>query len=251
VTSNRREANDGAGNGRDSEARLGLRFCERLEQSTEQLEDLDTARLVTRIQAGDKSAFPVLYDRYFDRVYGYLRVLLKDRHEAEDAAQQVFMKMLEALPGYERRSQPFRAWIFVLARNLAISHLRKHGRNDVVDPAKLNRRIDRDPEEDPATMTALQWVSDHDLTVLIERLPVSQRQVLTLRYMMDLSTRQIAEILDRNENEVRMLQHRAQRFLRDRLTSLGREPKRGGRVRWRGRVRQAVVLRERRFALRP
>ena len=229
----------------------GVLFFERLEPSSEHAEDLDTARLVTQIQGGDLKAFPQLYSRYFDRIYGYLRVLLKDSHEAEDATQQVFTKMIESLPTYERRSQPFRAWLFVLARNLAISHMRKHNRSDVLDPTEMNRHLDTDPVEDEPNINALRWVTDRDLTVLIERLPISQRQVLALRYMMDLSAKQIAEILDRNENEVRMLQHRAQRFLRDRLVSLGREPKRGGRIRWRGRARQAVVLRERRFALKP
>jgi RNA polymerase sigma-70 factor (ECF subfamily) len=229
-----------------------VRFYEAVELSEEQAEDLDTARLVMRLQAGHEDGFAPLYSRYFDRVYGYLRVLLKDSHEAEDATQQVFMKMIEALPSYERRDQPFRSWLFVLARNLAISHLRKSSRSDIVDPLELDRRRDGQGVEDAPSLTALQWVTDRDLIVLIERLPLSQRQVLALRYMMDLSGRQIAEILDKNENEVRMLQHRAQRFLRDRLTSLGREPKRdGGRIRWRGRVRQAIVLRERRFALHP
>jgi hypothetical protein len=118
-----------------------LVFVERLEPSTEQLEDRDTARLVTRFQAGDKDAFAALYMRYFDRVYSYLRVALRDAHEAEDGAQQAFMQVLEALPRYERRgSSPFRSWLFVIVRNCALGHLRKTGRIELEDVETLNMR---------------------------------------------------------------------------------------------------------------
>ncbi|MDX6663650.1 MAG: hypothetical protein QOG09_1752, partial [Solirubrobacterales bacterium] len=94
----------------NGQRRTGLVFCERIEVAAEAREDLLTARLVTRIQAGATSAFSELYETYFDRVYAYLRVALRDHHEAEDAAQQVFMQAMEALPRYQlRRGTPFRA----------------------------------------------------------------------------------------------------------------------------------------------
>ena len=115
-------------------------FYERIEASPEQAEDLDTARLVTRIQSGDRDAFASLYARYFDRVYGYMRVFLNDRHEAEDAAQQVFIKVMEALPRYEHRKEPFRGWLFVIVRNYSISQVKKQGRTDVVAPGVMADR---------------------------------------------------------------------------------------------------------------
>jgi RNA polymerase sigma-70 factor (ECF subfamily) len=222
-------------------------FCERVEPSTEHVEDLDTARLVIRIQGGDRDAFAGLYSRYFDRVYGYLSVLLNDRHEAEDAAQQVFMQVLEALPRYERRQQPFRAWLFVAVRNLALYQLRKLRRVDATDPGD----IDRDREVDAgngADIAALDWISDQDLLLFVERLPVAQRQVLLLRFMLDLPSSEIAQILERSPEDVRMLQSRALRFLNSRLTAVGRVP-RGRQARSRQYLRQAPVLRGRRFAL--
>lgn len=199
-------------------------FVERVEPSDRHAEDLDTARLVTRLQAGDTEAFSVLYMRYFDRVYGYLRVALRDAHEAEDAAQAVFVKVIEALPTYERREQPFRAWLFRIVRNHAVDSLRRQQWVEAEDPEQLERR--RQPLEDESSMRALQWVSDSELLFFIERLPLVQRQVLVLRYMLDLSTAEIGQILDRTPESIRQTQHRALGFLQARLAALGREPAR-------------------------
>jgi RNA polymerase sigma-70 factor (ECF subfamily) len=225
-----------------------IEFCERIEPSAEHLEDLDTSRLVTRVQSGDKDAFATLYTRYFDRVFGYLRVLLNDGHEAEDAAQQVFLHLLEKLPQYERREQPFRAWLFVVVRNYALTQLRKGGRLVSEDPEDIDRRREQSTADEPS-LNALDWISDRDLLLFVERLPLAQRQVLLLRYMLDLTDVQTAAILDRSREDVRAIQYRAMSFLRDRLAAVGRGPKRRARERMLRCPNQAFVLRERRFSL--
>jgi RNA polymerase sigma-70 factor (ECF subfamily) len=232
-----------------------LVFIERIEPADEHAEDLDTARLVVRFQAGDQAAFTDLYVRYFDRAYGYMRVVLKDPHEAEDATQQVFLSALEALPRYELRGKaPVRAWLFTIFRNHAVSRLRGAAREDVVEPAEIDRQRDlEEPNSAPGgeALTSLDWVTDKDLVFLVERLPLAQRQVLLLRYQLALSGREIAEILDRTPEDVRKLQERATRFLRDRLVALGRAPRRSGSgthdmLR---HVSEGVVLRARRLIL--
>jgi RNA polymerase sigma factor (sigma-70 family) len=196
-----------------------LVFVERLEPSSEDAEDLDSARLVTDFQAGDAEAFESLYMRYFDRVYAYLRVLLKDAHEAEDGTQQVFIKVFEALPRYERRGQPLRAWLFTIVRNHALSDLRKRGRVELEGPEEIERLMEGGvPEE--LEVPVLGWISDRDLLLFVERLPLAQRQVLTLRYMMEMDNGEVGEVLGRSPSEVRVLHYRAVSFLRDRLAAV-------------------------------
>lgn len=227
-------------------------FLERLEPSDQHAEDLDTARLVTRIQAGSKDLFAELYMRYFDRVYAYLKIALDDEHAAEDTTQQVFLKVMEALPRYERRSQPFRAWLFTIVRNHAIRQLEKRARVEVMDPSELSQGREQEVEREPAeAIEALGWISDRELLILIERLPVAQRQVLLLRYMMDLTTSDIAAVLDRSTDDVRALQSRALRFLNQRLTALGRQPGGRERIPMSRRRSTAPVLRARRFEHHP
>lgn len=230
-----------------------LAFVERLEPSDQHHEDLDTARLVTRHQAGDKEVFAEIYMRYFDRVYSYLRMALDDEHAAEDVTQHVFVKVMEALPRYERRTQPFRAWLFTIVRNEAIRHLEKRGRLEVTDPAELTARHEDGSTAAPAeSIDALTWVSDREILMLIERLPIAQRQVLMLRYMMDLTSADIAAVLGRSSEDIRTLQSRALRFLEQRLTALGRAPQR--RQPTIGMTRRRAggpVLRSRRFEHHP
>ncbi|MDX6652699.1 MAG: polymerase sigma-70 factor, subfamily [Solirubrobacterales bacterium] len=222
-------------------------FCERVEPAAEQVEDLDTARLVVRFQAGERDVFTALYNRYFDRVFGYMRVLLKGGHAAEDATQQVFMQVFEALPRYERRRQPFRAWLFVIVRNRAITELQEARRVEPFEVVEPDGTIEANGNGEG--LEVLNWLSDPDLMMLIERLPLPQRQVLLLRYMMDLDFRQIGEILGRRDDDVRALQYRALTFLRKRLAALGRRSTSGGRVRMQRCADKANVLRARRFAL--
>jgi RNA polymerase sigma-70 factor (ECF subfamily) len=226
-----------------------LSFVERVEAAAEQVEDLDSARLVIGFQAGDRDAFAALYRRYFDRVYGYLKLVLRDHHEAEDATQQVFIKALEALPRYERRKQPFRAWLFIVVRNYAVQLLRRDNAL-VLESEELNNRVDRAAPTADAQLRALSFVTDQDFMVLIGRLPLPQRQVLALRYMLDLPHAEIATILDREPGAVRAIHHRALKALETRLTRLGRAPRHDERsARMRRWVKRAPVLRERRFAL--
>ena len=226
-----------------------LAFVERLEPTPQEAEDADTARLVTRIQSGDRDAFSLLYLRYFDRVYSYLRVALTDDARAEDATQEVFIRVFKALPQYERRRQPFRAWLFVIVRHHALGELRKEPWLDLVGDDQLARV--REGGGDDWDRTVLGWISDRELMMFIERLPLAQRQVLVLRYLLDLEMTQIAEIMGRADADVRMLHHRAVRFLKDRLSAVGRTSITSRRAPMcRGR-KQYGVLRARRWALMP
>jgi RNA polymerase sigma-70 factor (ECF subfamily) len=190
-------------------------FVERLEPPSREIEDRDAARLVTRFQAGDRDSFTVLYSRYYERVYSYLRVMLKDAYEAEDATQQVFIKLLEALPSYERREQPFRAWFMTVVRNVAFDYLRTRSRIEPQEAERIDSRLRllASSELEPEML----GIADRELSPLLENLPASQRQVVFLRYVLGLSSIETGRLLGRTPVAVRGLQYRALRALRERL----------------------------------
>jgi RNA polymerase sigma-70 factor (ECF subfamily) len=196
-----------------------ISFAERLEPATEHAEDLDTARVVTRIQAGADSDFSIIYRRYFDRVYAYLRILLDDPEEAEIVTRTTFERVHEETPSYERDRQPFRAWIFAAVRKEALRHLRDHQQLDLEDPLTEGTHLERAAVEHEE-LFALHWVTDRDLLLLIERLPLAERRVILLRYMLELPSSDVAEVLNRDGPGVRELEHQAGDHLASELAGI-------------------------------
>lgn len=228
-----------------------INFVQQIEPPGLKAEDADTARVIAQVQAGDRRAFAIVYTRYFERVYAYLRVAVRDRNEAEDLAQEAFARALEGLSKYKLREQPFRAWLFRIVRNLTLDYMRRSGKVEFHPPEDVERwREESEEGESTAALERIDWITDRDLALFVERLPLPQRQVLFLTYVMDLPTADIAKLLDRSRDDVRLLRSRAQRLLRSRLEAIGRTPVEGQRPipSW-ARTRQLTVLRSRRFTL--
>src|SRR6185312_10598602 len=161
--------------------------------SGQRCEDAELARLVLRFQAGDKSCFEELYLRTFSPLYSYLRLLLKDAHEAEDATQHVMINAMQALPRYQLRAgTPFRGWLFRIARNEALTRLKRRSRYDLEEPERMTALQEN---ADVAPPRHLEWLTDGDLMRFVERLPLAQRQAIALRYMLDLSSEEIGMVL--------------------------------------------------------
>ncbi len=173
-------------------------------------DDRITVALVARARDGDQLAFAELYIRYFDRVRRYLEIALKNVHDSEDATQQIFVKVLEALPRYEQRGEPFRAWLFRLVRNHALDLQRRSWRSETADPTSIAK------EQDEALARAFARAADdadYDLQPLTAALPDAQQRVLVLRYVYDLSPGEVAEVLEINVDAVRHTQMRALKTL--------------------------------------
>jgi len=221
-----------------------LLFVERLAPGERRLEDIATARLVVDFQSGDTSAFGAIYMCYHDRIYSWLRLMIGDPQEAEDVAQDVFVQVMAALPRFELGDAPVRTWLFTLARNRALNHLKRSRRLTVVGPSDALWRRLGSSESHAAVSLQLR---DEEMIKLVELLPLAQRQVLTLRYMLDFRIAEIGEILERSPEDVRQLSHRALAFMRQRLG-----PRRSGglrRERTLTMLKHAPVLQARRFAV--
>src|SRR4051794_17103925 len=130
------------------------------------------AGLVEAAQAGDPFAFADLYVALFDRVHRWLQVALKDREDAQDAAQQVFLRAFEALPRY-KEIRGFRPWVFSIARNLAYDRLHAASASThPMDPAQLAERRERTAEQAAA---GCDDGADEGIESLIANLPDAQR----------------------------------------------------------------------------
>ena len=163
---------------------------------------------------GDRSAFDVLYRRYLDRVYGYAFYQLRDHHDAEDATERTFLAALRALPEFRAEGATFRAWLFRIAHNTIVNACRSRFRRRTEPLPDGIERIA--PNADPAGLVV---EADETRRVLraVADLPEDRRQVVLLRFVDGLSSREIGQVMDRSEGAARVLLHRALRDLAARL----------------------------------
>ncbi len=172
------------------------------------------SRAVKRAQAGDQEAFAFLYARYADNIYGYVRSIVHDHHEAEDVTQHVFAKLVRVIGSYQEQGVPFIAWMLRVARNAAVDHVR--GRRLVpVEEVRIN---------EPDTGQALDSERMSDLKDALATLPHAQREVLVLRHLAGLTPVEIAERTGRSEGSIHGLHHRGRRALWAELISRDAAP---------------------------
>ena len=150
-----------------------------------------------------------LYDEYYDRIARYAFLRLGDRGEAEDLAGDVFLKALESLDSYKERGVPMQAWLFKIAHNMVVDHLRKRSREKSVPMDSVQLVDPRDPEAE--VEKRLQWVR---VAEALQRLTSAQQQVIGLRFFSGLTSEEVGGLLGKGSGAVREMQSAALKALR-------------------------------------
>jgi RNA polymerase sigma-70 factor, ECF subfamily len=166
----------------------------------------DERELVERAKAGEAQAQGALFDQYWPKVVRYAYAHCGNAQDAEDVASEVFLRMVEAIDRFQwRDGVPFAAWLFRIARNQVVSHHRKR---------TLHLPLIEGAIDEPATRGDPQEVTELRMTVdevyrLTAQLPNAEQEVVWLRFAADLSVADTAKALNKKENNVKQLQHKA------------------------------------------
>ncbi len=174
--------------------------------------------LVERARSGDAAAFAELYDSYLARVYRYCRGRVGQVADAEDLAEEVFVKALQAIDAFEWRSMegrsPFGAWLFRIAHNQVASFRRRNATR----PAETEfAEWIEDGRRGPLEL-AERKLAVEEVFAAVRELPEAQREVILLRFAADLSVAETAAALGKRETNVKVLQHKGIRKLRQMLS---------------------------------
>lgn len=145
---------------------------------------------------GDAAALASIYDCYARRIYRYFYSRVEDAVEADDLTAQTFLKVIEALPRYQHYGH-FTAWIFQIARNIGLSHFRR-GQEKSLDEDQLALLAIDNNLDDIINQQALQT-----LRIQVRTLDEEERELLRLRFVVDLTYAEIARLLNRKEDTVR------------------------------------------------
>lgn len=182
------------------------------------LEAFDADRTIALLKMRDPDAVSELVGRYQHRLYRFLVRIIPEPATAEDLFQQTWIRLLEKIGSYDSRRN-FEAWLFAIAHNLAMDHLRRR-RNFSLDeaddsghtPSESLRASGQDALE-----SLLAFERGELLAAAIARLPAIHREVLTLRFEEEMKLEQIAEVAGIPLSTVKSRLHRALESLRRKI----------------------------------
>jgi RNA polymerase sigma-70 factor (ECF subfamily) len=172
----------------------------------------DLKEMVHLATRGDEAAAAALFDTYYPRVYRYALVKLRRPMDAEDVAAETFAKVLKELKRFKWKAGGFEAWLFRIASNAVVDHVRRSRRETLDDGF---REFGASDEMSPEQLT-LQKETAIELNELIQTLSPDQREIIALRFAGGLDSEEIARVMGRKPNAVRQLQFRALSTLRER-----------------------------------
>ncbi len=171
---------------------------------------IEDKELVKEVKAGSVSAFQTLYMRHLDAIYRYFFYQTKNKFLAEDLGQDVFIRIWKAIDHYDEKKGSFKSWMYRIAHNLLIDHYR--GKKSLT----LKEGIEASYTED--------WLEKLDKSEKIQKikgelgnLPDDYREVVVLRFFEDMTVEEVATIMEKSEENVRVIQHRAIRKLKEKI----------------------------------
>jgi RNA polymerase sigma-70 factor (ECF subfamily) len=180
--------------------------------------ELDDRDLVVQALAGEKEAFGTLVKRFERPVYGLIVRMVRNPAEAEEIAQEVFIKAYTKLQSFDR-SRKFSSWIFKIAHNAAIDYLRKKRVQTVPLESPPEQEggqladILAGPERDEPEQVAVRGELAEALELAMASLRPEQREVLLLRFQHGLSYAELSEVMSLPLGTIKTHLHRARKRL--------------------------------------
>ena len=163
--------------------------------------------LIKEFQGGDEDAFNILVKRHLSDTYGFFIKFTSDIVEAEDLAQDVFIKMYKALKKFRFESE-FKTYLFRANINMSNNYLRRNKWRNLL-------HLDQAPEPEYLDTSHEDEWRRKELWDAISKLPSKQRKVVTLRIGKEMAYKEIALVMGINENSAKVSYHHAVKYLKD------------------------------------
>lgn len=163
------------------------------------------------IKSQKRVYFDLLYSRYSSKIFGKCLSLLKDEAKAEDATQEIFVKILLNLSKFSGKSK-FSTWIYSITYNFCIDAIRKKKKDKSILVEDLAN--EHDSADDDIEDRFLLEMHVKRLKIILEKIPIGDKSILLMKYQDDMSIREISGILNKSESAVKMKIKRAKQKFR-------------------------------------
>jgi len=158
------------------------------------------------LETQDPTCFGLLYGRYAGKIYSKCISLLKEESLAQDATQEIFMKVFTNLSGFAERSK-FSTWVYSITYNYCIDFLRRRKKQQDVFIDEIENAAE--VADDSIHDSALLSMEVNQLKAVLEQIPVDDKAILLMKYQDELSIKEIADMLDKSESAIKMRLKRA------------------------------------------
>lgn len=166
----------------------------------------------------DPKAFGSLYRRYVERIFNYIYYRTGNAKDAEDLTGKVFFKALDNIQGYKHMGLPFSAWLYRIAHNLVANYHRDRAKKQEISLDVIPGQVLPQSEVLPEASIARSQEVD-ELLARIRDLSPNRQELLILKFVDQLSNKEIGQIMRKSEGAIKSLYHRTLLELREKMNS--------------------------------
>lgn len=179
--------------------------------------EINPMELIEMAKKGNQDALGRLYDMYYVPVFRYLYLRVGNKADTEDLTQTVFLKIFKSISSFKNQGKPPLTYFFTIARNTFIDHWRSNKKELSLGDLEEDFEIEIPDTEDGPEDSALKKENRRSLLKAIVLLAPDQQETITLKFINELSNKEIAELTGKNEAAIRQLQSRALKTLKDKI----------------------------------
>ncbi|OGZ33474.1 MAG: hypothetical protein A2Y98_03035 [Candidatus Portnoybacteria bacterium RBG_19FT_COMBO_36_7] len=168
-------------------------------------------KLARRLRKGDRRAGEEIFNNFSRQIFRFFMVRTGSRETAEDLTQEVFLKLIDKIKTFNESLGSFSGWFWQIAKNSVKDYYRKKKAVALSDMLMKNKENSDflEGKNDPKAALKIEEIKD-----LIKDLKEEEQEVFSLRYLSDMSYRQIAKIMRKSETSLRVLAHRVNKRIR-------------------------------------
>lgn len=177
---------------------------------------MNEKELIIKAQNGDSDAFGTLYDLHFTKIYRFIFIKVRHKHNAEDLSHHVFLNAWKNIGSYRHQGFPFSSWLYKIASNAVIDFYRTAKNH--IDIEEVHE--EKFGESNDSTHSLEIAMEMERIAEALHELTGDEQNVVIMKFVNELENKEIANALEKSEGAIRVIQHRALKHLKQILETI-------------------------------